>query len=108
MTLKLKNTNLNNIDINKIVVCNKFSLGKQGFKYFTGYKDSKEVRPSCIFFPEVCIYKRYSNKTKCLYFMIKYEKDFSKYMTIWENVRNIIIKKFNSELIYNKKYLKTE
>ena len=40
--------------------------------------------------------------------MIKYEKDFSKYMTIWENVRNIIIKKFNSELIYNKKYLKTE
>ena len=31
---------------------------------------------------------------------------FDKYMTIWENVSNVIIKKLNSELIYNKKYLK--
>ena len=29
-------------------------------------------------------------------------------MTIWENVCNIIIKRFNSELMYNKKYLKDE
>ena len=29
-------------------------------------------------------------------------------MTIWEKVSNIIIKKFNKEPIYNKKYLKTE
>ena len=40
--------------------------------------------------------------------MIKYEKDFGKYMTIWEKVRNKINKKFNSELIYNKNQLKTE
>ena len=38
-----------------------------------------------------------------MYFMIKYEKDFGKYMTIWEKVCNKINKKFNSELIYNKK-----
>ena len=30
-----------------------------------------------------------------------------KYITIWEKVRTII-KKFNSELIYNKKYLKAK
>ena len=29
-------------------------------------------------------------------------------MTIWEKLSNIIIKKINSELIYNKKYLKAE
>ena len=28
------------------------------------------------------IYKRYSDKTKCMYFMIKHEKFFDKYMTI--------------------------
>ena len=31
---------MNNIDINK-----------RGFKYFIGYKDNKEIRPLCIFFP---------------------------------------------------------
>ena len=38
---------------------------------------------------------------------IKDEKIFEKYMTIWEKVINTI-KKFNSQLIYNKKYLKAE
>ena len=30
---------IKNIDINKIVVSNKVSFGKKGFKYFIGYKD---------------------------------------------------------------------
>ena len=37
--------------------------------------------------------------------MIKDEKVFDKHMKIWEKVSNII-KKINSVLIYNKKYLK--
>ena len=44
-------------------------------------------------FPEMSIYKRYFDKTKCMYFMIKDENFFDKYMTIWEKVSNIIIKK---------------
>ena len=32
------------------------------------------------------IYKRYINQAKCMYFMIKDEKTFHKYMTIWEKV----------------------
>ena len=36
------------------------------------------------------IYKRYSDKTKCMYFMIKHEQIFYKYMTILEKVSNII------------------
>ena len=44
------------------------------------------------------IYKRYSEKTKCVYFMIKDEENFDKYMTIWEKVSNII-KKIDSKLI---------
>ena len=32
---------IKNLDINKIVVPNKVSLGKKGFKYFIGYKDAK-------------------------------------------------------------------
>ena len=32
---------INNIDINKIVVSNKFPFDKQDFKYFIVYKDNK-------------------------------------------------------------------
>ena len=42
-----------------------------------------------------------------MYFMIKDENIFDKYMTIWEKVSNTI-KKINSKLIYNNKYLKAE
>ena len=54
-----------------MVVSNKFPFGKQDFEYFIGYKDNKEIIPLCIFFPEMSIYKRYSDKTKCMYFMKK-------------------------------------
>ena len=36
---------ISNIDINKIVVTNKFPFNKKDFIYFIGYKDNKEVRP---------------------------------------------------------------
>ena len=75
-------TSISNIDSNKILVSNKFPFDKQNFKYFIGYKDNKEIRPLCIFFLEMSIYKRYSSKTKCMYFMIKDENIFDKYMTI--------------------------
>ena len=79
---------------------NKFPFGKQDFEYFNGYK---EIRRLCIYFPEMCIYKRYSDQSKCIYFMIKDEKRLNKYITIREKVRNIIKKKFNSEHVSNKK-----
>ena len=60
---------MNNTGIDKIVVSNKFPFDKQDFKYFISYKDNKEIRPLCIFFPEMSIYKRYSDKTKFMYLM---------------------------------------
>ena len=65
---------VNDIDTNKIVVYNKIPFDKQDFKYFIAYEDNKEIRPLCIVFPEMSICKRYSDKIKCMYFMIKDEK----------------------------------
>ena len=81
---------INDIYINKIVVSNKLPFSKQDFKYFIGYKDKKNIRPLYIFFTEMSIYKRYFDKTKCIYFVIKDEFFFGKYMKIWEKVSNII------------------
>ena len=83
---------INDIDINEIVVSNKLSFGKQDFKYFIGSKDNKKIRPLWIFFTEMSIYKRYFDKTKCMYFVIKDEKIFYKYIKIWKKVSNIIKK----------------
>ena len=38
-----KPISIKNIDINKIVVSNKVSFSKEGFKYFIGYKDAKKL-----------------------------------------------------------------
>ena len=50
------NISINDIDINKTVVSNKFYFGKQDFRYFTGYKNSKKIRPLSIFSPQMNIY----------------------------------------------------
>ena len=42
-----------------------------------------------------------------MYFMIKEKKNFDEYNETLEKVSNIV-KKFNSELVYNKKYIKAE
>ena len=62
---------IKNIDINKIVVSNKVSFGKKGFKYFVGYKDAKKIRPLCIFLPKMSIYRKYFDQTKYVPFLIK-------------------------------------
>ena len=96
MTLKLKNTNFVNIKALfswaiYIVVSNKFPLGKQGRNYVIGYKDAKKTPYS--FCPRMSIYKRDSDKTKCMYFLIKDRRFFDKYSKIWKKVSNIIKKK---------------
>ena len=79
MMLKSKNKNfinikdlfkLKNVDINKIVVSNKVSFGKKGFKYFIGYKDTKENRPLCILQKKISAYRKYFDETKYIYIYI--------------------------------------
>ena len=101
------NFSINEIVINKIVVSNKFPLGKQDFKFFIGYKDVKKIRPLCIFFLKMSTYRSFY-KNNSIYFMIKEEKVLDKYNEIWEKFSNIMKIKFNSDLVYNKKYIKTE
>ena len=58
-----------NIDINKIVVSNKVSFGKNSFRYFMGYKDAK-IRPLCIFLPKRRAPRRDFDETKYMPFLI--------------------------------------
>ena len=86
---------------------NKFSFGKNVFKYFIGYKDVKKVRPLCILLPKISQYRRDFDETKYMPFLIKENALSEKYNKIWENVSNSI-KKIDGEPVYNEKYLQTK
>ena len=90
MTLKLKNTNLikiktlfqiNHIDINKIIVSNRFPFGNQNLKCFIGYKDSEKIRPLNILCPQMIIYKINFDGNGHIYFLIKFKKIL---LNIWK------------------------
>ena len=48
------------------------------------------------------IYRRNFDENRCIYFLIKEENVFIKYIEILEKVSKIIKNKFNYELIYSK------
>ena len=54
-----------------------------------------------MFFPEMNIYKKCSEKNTCMYFMKKDEKILDKDMAIWKKVSNIT-KKSNNQLYIKK------
>ena len=68
-----------NIDIYKIVVSNKPSLGKKGFKSFIGYRDAKKIRPLSIFLPKMSSHRRDFDESKYMSFLIKNDELFEKY-----------------------------
>ena len=71
---------INNIDINEIAVSNKFLLVNKISNIFLVTKIIKKLNFYAYFFPEMSIHKRYSDKTKCMYFMKKCEELFDIYM----------------------------
>ena len=81
---------------------------KKGFKYFIGYKDAEKNRPLCIFSPKMSAYRRDFDETKYIPFLIKDDKLLEKHSEIWEKVKSSIKKEFDSEPVYNKKYLKAK
>ena len=58
--------------------------------------------------PRLSAYKRNFNETKYMSFLIKDDELLEKYNTIWEKVISIIIRGFDSDPVYNNKYLKNK
>ena len=56
----------------------------------------------------MCTYKRDFDETKYMSLLIKDNQLLEKYDEIWDKVSNVIKKGFDSEHVYNEKYLKTE
>ena len=103
-----KPISIKSIDINKIVISNKVSFGKKGFKYFIGYKDTKKIRLLRIFLPKMSAYRRNFDETKYMSFLIIDDELLEKYNEIWDKVLKSLKKEFDSEPVCNEEYLKSE
>ena len=98
---------LKSVNVDQIVVSDKFKHGDDGFKYFIGYQEGEIVKPLCIILPQMSGYIKYfENGSKNLSFFVRDDNVLDKYNEIWNVIKNKLNIKFQSKPVYNQKYLK--
>ena len=96
---------LMSVNIDQIVVSDKFKHSDKGFKYFIGYREGGIVKPLCIILAQMNAYIKYfENGGKNISFLIKDNEVWEKYEQIWDVMKNKLSIKFHSKPIYDKKY----
>ena len=64
------------VNINQIVISDKFKHSDDGFKYFISYKEGEIVKPFCIILPQISGYIKYfENDGKNMSFVTKDDND---------------------------------
>ena len=97
------------LNIDQIVVSDKFNHINNGSRYFIGYQEGEIVKPLCIILPQMSGYIKYfENGGKNMSFLIKDDEVWEKYEQIWDVIKNKLGIKFHSEPVYEYKYLKTK
>ena len=97
------------VDLDQIVVSDKFKHNDEGFKHFIGYLEGEIIKPLCIIFPQMNGYIKYfENGSKKMSFLIQNDEVWDKYDKIWNVIKDKLRIKFHSEPVYKYKYLKTE
>ena len=97
------------VNVDQIVVSDKFKHNNEGFKYFIGYQKGEIVKPLCIILPQMSGYIKYfENGGKNMSFLIKDDEVWEKYEQIWDVIKNKLSIKFHSKPIYDQKYLKAK
>ena len=97
------------IDVDQIVVSDKFKHSGDGFKYFIDYKEGKIVKPLCIILAQMtgCV-KYFENGGKNISFVIKDDDVLDKYNEIWDKIKETLSIKFHSMPVYDEKYIKAK
>ena len=70
------------VNVDQIVVSDKFKHNNEGFKYFIGYQEGGIVKPLCIILPQMSGYIKYF-ENKDMSFMMKDDEMLEKYNQIW-------------------------
>ena len=66
-----------NLNVNQILISDKFEHSDKGFKYYIGYKDNDIVRLLCIILPQMSGFIKYFDDSVLV-----------KYNEIWDKIKN--------------------
>ena len=88
------------VNVDQIVVSDKFKHNNKSFKYFIGYQENEIVKPLCIILPQMSAYiKSFENGAKSMSFCPP---------KIWDVIKNKSGIKFHSKPVYDKTYIKAK
>ena len=74
---------LDSVDLDKIVVSNKWKINETTYKYLCGYLNNDVIQPLCVIFPQMHGYIKYfDNGGKNMTFVTDNEKVYDKYNEI--------------------------
>ena len=97
------------VNLDQIVVSDKFRHNDDGFKYFIGYKEGEIVKRLCIILPQMTEYMKYfENGRKNMSFVIKDDDVLDKYNEIWDKIKETLSIKFHSMPVYDEKYIEAK
>ena len=110
-TLKFNNIRLNkkefhkskepidlmSVNIDQIVVSDKFNHNNNGSRYFIGYQEGEIVKPLCIILPQMTGYIKYFEyRDMNISFLIKNDEVCEKDKQIWGLIKNKLGIKFHN------------
>ena len=95
---------LNLVNVNQILISDKFKHNDRSFKYFIGYKDDNIIRPLCIILPQMSGYIKYfDDGGKNMSLMNKNDSVLVKYNAIWNKIKKKLNIEFHSMPVYDQK-----
>ena len=102
-----KQTNsLDSVDLNKIVVSNKWKINDKTYKYLCGYLNDDVIQPLCVILPQMSGYIKYFDDCgKNMSFVIDDEEIYKKYNEIWDVVTKLLKLKFTFSPVRDDKYI---
>ena len=97
---------LDSVDLDKIVVSNKWKINETTYKYLCGYLNNHVIQPLCVILPQMHGYIKYfDDGGKNMTFVTDNEKVYNKYNEIWEVIRKLLKVKFAANPVLDDKYL---
>ena len=97
---------LDSVDLDKIVVSNKWKISDATYKYLCGYLNNDVIQPLCVILPEMngnIKYFDYGGKN--MSFVRDDEEVYKKYNEIWKVVRKLLKLKFTVGPVRDDKYI---
>ena len=94
------------VDLNKIVVSNKWRINDTTSKYLCGYLNNDTMQPLCVILPQMNgNIKYFDDGGKNMSFVMDDEEIYEKYNEIWEVVRKLLKLKFTVGPVRDDKYI---